>query len=154
LKNAVFGDVAACRSCVNRRFGGTYRLHFHGRKIRERGTSVIRWLQSSAICSSETSVHTRSTRHHIPEDGILHRHSRENLKSYSILTRLNLNYKTQYLDSDSGTRPLNFSPPSGFLCQGVPITRVENCVPVSCDFCLPLLFRFYCTCAFTNVGTN
>jgi hypothetical protein len=27
MKNAVFWDVALCRSCVNRRFGGTYRLH-------------------------------------------------------------------------------------------------------------------------------
>jgi hypothetical protein len=26
MKNAVFWDVAPCRSCVNRRFGGTYRL--------------------------------------------------------------------------------------------------------------------------------
>jgi hypothetical protein len=37
LKNAVFWDVAPCR--------GTYRLHLQGRKIRERGTSVNRWLQ-------------------------------------------------------------------------------------------------------------
>jgi hypothetical protein len=42
LKNAVFWDVAPCRSCVNRRFGGTYRLHFQGREIREWGTSVSR----------------------------------------------------------------------------------------------------------------
>jgi hypothetical protein len=28
-------------------------------------------LNMEAICSSETSVHTRSTRRHIPEDGIL-----------------------------------------------------------------------------------
>jgi hypothetical protein len=35
LKNVVFWDVALCRSCVNRRFGGTYRLHLQGRKIRE-----------------------------------------------------------------------------------------------------------------------
>jgi hypothetical protein len=35
IKNAVFWDVAPCKSCVNRRFGGTYRLHFQGRKIRE-----------------------------------------------------------------------------------------------------------------------
>jgi hypothetical protein len=28
MKNAVFWDVAPCRFCVNRRFGGTYRLHF------------------------------------------------------------------------------------------------------------------------------
>jgi hypothetical protein len=27
LKNAVFWDVAMCRYFVNRRFGGTYRLH-------------------------------------------------------------------------------------------------------------------------------
>jgi hypothetical protein len=39
MKNAVFWDVALCRSCVNRRFGGT-------------------------------SVHIRSIRRHIPEDGI------------------------------------------------------------------------------------
>jgi hypothetical protein len=38
-------------------------------------------LKMEAICSSETSVHTRSTRRHIPEDGILHSHRRENLKS-------------------------------------------------------------------------
>jgi hypothetical protein len=38
-------------------------------------------LKMEAILSSETSVHTRSrTRHHIPEDGILHSHRRENLK--------------------------------------------------------------------------
>jgi hypothetical protein len=34
--------VALCRFCVNRRFGGTYRLHLQGRKIRERWTSVSR----------------------------------------------------------------------------------------------------------------
>jgi hypothetical protein len=46
LKNAVFWGVALCRSCVNRRFGGTYRLHLQGRKIREQGTSLSRWLQT------------------------------------------------------------------------------------------------------------
>jgi hypothetical protein len=30
LKNAVFWDVAPCRYFVNRRFGGTYRLHLQG----------------------------------------------------------------------------------------------------------------------------
>jgi hypothetical protein len=44
MSNAVFWVVAPCISCVNRRFGGTYRLHLQGRKIRERGTSVSRWL--------------------------------------------------------------------------------------------------------------
>jgi hypothetical protein len=48
MKNADFWDVALCRSCVNRRFGGMYRLHVHGRKTRELGTSVSRWLQSEA----------------------------------------------------------------------------------------------------------
>jgi hypothetical protein len=70
LKNAVFWDVALCRYFVNRRLGGTSRLHLQGRKIRERGTSVIR------------SIYKRSTKHHIPEDGILHSHRCENLKSY------------------------------------------------------------------------
>jgi hypothetical protein len=50
LKNAVFLDMAPCRSCVNRCFGGTYRLHLQFRKIREQGTSVSRCLQT-AECS-------------------------------------------------------------------------------------------------------
>jgi hypothetical protein len=48
MKNAIFWDVMPCRSCVNRRFRGTYCLHLQGRKIRERGTSVSRWLAKSA----------------------------------------------------------------------------------------------------------
>jgi hypothetical protein len=36
------------------------------------------------IRSSETSVHTRYKRHHIPEDGIIHSHSRDILRSYKI----------------------------------------------------------------------
>jgi hypothetical protein len=79
MKNAIFWDVAPCRSCVNRLFGGTYRLHLQGRKIRGWGTSVSRWLQTAdfstlkmeVIRTSETSVHARSTQRHIPEDGIL-----------------------------------------------------------------------------------
>jgi hypothetical protein len=38
--------------------------------------------EGEAIRYSETSVHTRSTRRHIPENGILHTQRRENLKSY------------------------------------------------------------------------
>jgi hypothetical protein len=38
-KNSIFWDV-------NRHFRGKYRLHLQGRKIRERGTSVIRWLKT------------------------------------------------------------------------------------------------------------
>jgi hypothetical protein len=39
-------------------------------------------LKMEAIRSSETSVHTRPTQCHIPEDRILHSHRYENLKSY------------------------------------------------------------------------
>jgi hypothetical protein len=38
MKNTVFWDEAPCNYCMNRRFGGTYRLHLQGRKIRERGS--------------------------------------------------------------------------------------------------------------------
>jgi hypothetical protein len=37
------------------------------------------------LYSSETSVLTRATWNNIPEDGILHRHLSENLKSYTCL---------------------------------------------------------------------
>jgi hypothetical protein len=46
MKNDVFWYVAPCRSCVNRRFGGMYRLHLQCRKICERGTSMSRWQQN------------------------------------------------------------------------------------------------------------
>jgi hypothetical protein len=54
-RNAVFWDVVPCRSCkFNRRFGGTYRLHLQDRKIRERGFSVSRWLQTKPPLSHMT----------------------------------------------------------------------------------------------------
>jgi hypothetical protein len=36
------------------------------------------------IHSSETSVHTNTTLHHIPEDGILRSHRLENLQLYNM----------------------------------------------------------------------
>jgi hypothetical protein len=47
MKNVIFWDMALCSSCVNRRFGGMYRLHLQGRKIRYRVTSVSRCLQTA-----------------------------------------------------------------------------------------------------------
>jgi hypothetical protein len=49
MKNVVFWDVAVYRSWVNRRFGVTYSLHLYGRKIRERRTTVSRWLQTEPL---------------------------------------------------------------------------------------------------------
>jgi hypothetical protein len=41
MKNAVFWDVVSCRSCVNRRFGGTYRLEVNvGSHPRRRYSSI------------------------------------------------------------------------------------------------------------------
>jgi hypothetical protein len=70
MKITVFWDVTPCRSYMSWCFGGTYCLHIQGRKIRERETSVSMWQKTAEKRSSETSVHTRSTRRHILEDGI------------------------------------------------------------------------------------
>jgi hypothetical protein len=37
-----------------------------------------------SVRTTDTSVLTRATRRKIPEDGILHSHRRENLKSYKV----------------------------------------------------------------------
>jgi hypothetical protein len=63
IKNAVFWDVESCRSCVNRRFGGIYRLHLQDRKIHEQGTNVSRiWLNSMVLVSNMVSISTNMQR--------------------------------------------------------------------------------------------
>jgi hypothetical protein len=39
MKNTVFWDVALCRYCINRRFGGTYRLHLHVNEKKKKSAS-------------------------------------------------------------------------------------------------------------------
>jgi hypothetical protein len=88
MKSAVFWDMTPCTSCVNRNFGGTYRLHLQGRKIHElkppahadSSLADFSSLKMEVIYSSETLVHIDTWRH-IPEDGILHSHRHDNLES-------------------------------------------------------------------------
>jgi hypothetical protein len=51
-----------------------------------RRVALVRTDDSEELSSSETSVLTSVTRPNIPEDGILHSHRSENLKSYTTYT--------------------------------------------------------------------
>jgi hypothetical protein len=65
MKNVVFWDVALCRSCVNRRFGGTYLQPpaYIGSPLADFST-----LKMEAIRSSETLADARPTQRHIQEE--------------------------------------------------------------------------------------
>jgi hypothetical protein len=84
LKHVVFWDVALCRSCVNPRFGGTYRLHLQGEQVSHDSSPLADFstLKVEAIGSSEMWVDAKSTQRHIPEDDILHSHRCESLKCF------------------------------------------------------------------------
>jgi hypothetical protein len=99
LKSTIFFDITPYSPLkVNRRFGGTYRLHLQSRRIsRAKNQREIRCqaelascsaysstMKMEAIFSSETSGDfQRTTRRYIPEDRALHNHRCENLKSYT-----------------------------------------------------------------------
>jgi hypothetical protein len=73
LKSTILWDITPCSPLrVNRRFGGTYRLHLQDRKIGEaKNQRESTWVDSE-----------RTTLRYIPEDGTLQNYSCENLKSY------------------------------------------------------------------------
>jgi hypothetical protein len=132
----IFRDMTPCSLLsVNRRFGGTYRLHLQGRRNKFSKKPARKQVPSRALVScsaysstlkmeaiflSEMSVDSqRTTRRHIPEDDTLHNHRCENLK---ILTGICLHlpgieyrfsghpssaYASQYIDCEAGILELS-----------------------------------------------
>jgi hypothetical protein len=85
MKSTIFWNITPCSPLsVNRRFGGTYRLHLQDRKSKLSKNAchllscwylaqlIFLTLKMEAMCSSETSVDTQQTTwRHIPEAGTL-----------------------------------------------------------------------------------
>jgi hypothetical protein len=53
-------------------------------------SSIFSTLMMEAMLSTETSVLTSATRHHISEDGILHNHRNEYLKTYRMIDHIGI----------------------------------------------------------------
>jgi hypothetical protein len=128
MKNAVFWDLTQCGSFKSRRFEGTYHLQHQGDKNRRArnivflrsvrrllvkanvapSSPILVTLIMEALRSSEMSVLTRATWHNIPEDGILHSHRREILKSH-LLILVSCHYKqSKYSESLDFWSSFNF----------------------------------------------
>jgi hypothetical protein len=84
MKNAVFLDDAPCGSSITVLLGTVLQLLVTTNAVPSSPTLFI--LIMEGICSSGKSFLTRDTLCNIPEGGILQSHSRENLKSYIVLT--------------------------------------------------------------------
>jgi hypothetical protein len=77
IKSINFWDIMPCSPMsVNRRFGGTYRLHLQGRKNKRQETS------------KQAGDTPWTTWRYIPEVDILHNHCCGNLKSYMLIILL------------------------------------------------------------------
>jgi hypothetical protein len=74
---------------VNRRFGGAFRLHFSLLATYFMLVSCLAYSSTprmEGICYCETSAgYQQNTLHYIPEDGTVHNHHSDNLKSYMAM---------------------------------------------------------------------
>jgi hypothetical protein len=93
MKNAVFCDVMPSGSCKNRRFGELSAFIIRVTRICELGTILAVTSNRRTLRRNtkwQTSVLTGATWRNFPEDGILHRHHCENLKSSNCLKILHI----------------------------------------------------------------
>jgi hypothetical protein len=88
VQTVVFWDMAALVIVIATKTSNLTKLRVISTANVVPSSRTVTILKMEVVSSPETLVLTKTTRHHIPEEGILHNHRREDLKLYYHILKI------------------------------------------------------------------